>query len=192
MQNIIATFENGSGATLQLFPTRPNHATVEFTPGASVDIRSLRIPSLYPEHPELIVEFKEACTPENPAYLRWINRIGGYEYQMFSERITERLKTANVSTFEPYSNSNEFNSHPVRMLGATANRSMIVGAYQVDRFEIKRLEGLLVSPRVELYDINTGQWVGVIAVAQTSEIGRKRVLFDFEIELDVAKVNLQL
>lgn len=109
----------------------------------------------------LIVVFEDECIPDNPFYIRWINRIAGYEYKMFSGRVRseveveERQNVQHAVTFE-----DEIFSQS--MIGATAREYITAGDEGLSREEFDRLAGIFRAPVIEWYDEETQTWTPLI------------------------------
>lgn len=129
------------------------------------------------------VNFVETCTPADPVYIRWVNRIGGYEYTMFNGYKTydidirrgNRYTFANVEDLEEYTTSGR--------LPGTVSRTISCGFENLTFEEWNYLIGIALSPTVVIYRNN--RWFGVTLAncnpSFSTSAGRGTI--DLELEL---------
>lgn len=113
--------------------------------------------------------FEENCLPDFPVYLRWINRLGGYEYWMFSGRKTFR---DDVKRGESYrlGDGQRIDSTATRgELPPTVDSTISCGAEQLDEDDFRLLKGIFLSPYVEKYNEERGLFERVILKDSNAE-----------------------
>lgn len=170
----------------------PNQVCIEFLPGSDNDISSLSITGIQGISNDLTVNFVEKCTPDNAVYVRWINTIGGYEYAMFSSRITNTLKTSGLETFIPVISNFDSVSSLQMVLNRNAENLLTLGIYQQPREEYLRLRGMLITPKIDVYDPISKSWLGSIVTNQTYTYETSNTLLsDFEVEIRLNERILQ-
>lgn len=191
MNVVDINFESGSAT--QVITTQNsdhNHMTIEFTPGNSNDISNIFMQGIDPT-PDLIIIFVDTCIPENPAYIRWVNRLGGWEYKMFELRNSRTLEVSGISTFEPFSNNNYENDRPVREYNKQATNKMTVGVFNETTEEIKRCAGITLSPRVEFWNTELQKWQGLTNINSSVTWEENIARDSISLEFYITKVNLQ-
>lgn len=144
----------GAASSIVIPNTSYNIYTTEFTPlaiPADVDVISVRGGS---PGAALDVEFEDTCTPEYPVYVRWINRIGGYEYYMFQGYKTyiQDVKRGDTYTF---SRSGDVTGSPfIGELQPDVEDTISCGAEQLSIDEFELLKSITSSPSIELFDVS--------------------------------------
>lgn len=105
---------------------------------------------------------KQAC--DNPVYLRWKNKLGGWNYYLFDYR---QSKTISVDSTEEYREN----------FTALASQTIVNNFYSkqsrpqwqlftenIETYELQLIQGLADSPRVDRYtgDGSTHTWQAVL------------------------------
>lgn len=123
--------------------------------------------------------------PRNPFYVRWINRLGGVDYWMFgnSQEITVAAKDAKTLLSYPAGNNTTF--------GIEADRSIVVGASGVLKKEWDVLSLLPLSPQIEWYNEEIGQWVIISVGKSENVINTNRSLHDVEFTFNLPTLQTQ-
>ncbi len=135
----------------------------------------------------------DSCEYGAPKYVRWRNTRGGYNYWMFDH---SQLIKKEISTEAPIKKTSDINnsfSSFGKILGAKATEKILLGAENLTRDEIKGLQTILLSPRIEIYErrINTAVWIPAYIDKGSSEIKTNETRFMFEVELTFAPIKLQ-
>ena len=101
---------------------------------------------------DLMVEFVDACTPDTPIYVRWINSMGGWEYYMFGGFHGLGQRTKRGDTFR-LANASDLNAVEIDgELPPTVTDYVTCGAEQLDRTGFMSLREIATSPYVQVYD----------------------------------------
>lgn len=102
------------------------------------------------------------CIPNNPFYIRWINRYGGFDYWMFSKRQTFEREIKNIETFEPYI-SDFFNaSGTATVIDKSIESKVTIGAEGLTVNEWRILSFIADSAFVQWYDEENMKWINII------------------------------
>lgn len=121
------------------------------------------------------VVFEDTCTPDNPLYFKWINSLGGWSYRMFSHSQEYKHKRAKVNTYLPWlvreepiaSEVIQRNLYKERVYGAEINRTVTVGTGFNGVLEKRELLGMLYSPVVYMWLVESRSWIEVTLDKQT-------------------------
>lgn len=110
-----------------------------------------------PPPPEEAMTIDTRCVKAAPFYVRWINRIGGYDYYMFDRGNRLTTETDNARAIERYAfPPDNTDTRDVYALDAAA--AIDVTEENLDRETWDTLAGLAVSPRIEYYDKELEMW----------------------------------
>lgn len=163
---IHATTSDGKDSFFYLNASTEPHATVEVMGGALASVRAVRVGDIYPVAE---VVFEPACTPANPFYIRWINRDGGFEYQMFDQHKAFTDAAGGFVEFSPSFDSTTAASRTREVLDMTeCKATAAVGLEGLDRATFDRLRGIIYSPRIDHYNEKLERWEGVTLDGNTS------------------------
>lgn len=114
-----------------------------------------------PDHNEpCLLRIENACTPENPFYIRWINWLGGWDYRMFARRQYYEDETNDVANIQLAERDDE--CHLQETIGLTVRQHVEVGAENIPKEEFHALRLLARSPRVEWWNESVGQWCTIV------------------------------
>lgn len=98
------------------------------------------------------VTFVDACTPDVPVYVRWINHMGGWEYYMFEGFLGLGQRTKRGNTFRLADASGLNAVETDGELPPTVTDYVTCGAEQLDITSFMSLREIATSPYVQLYD----------------------------------------
>jgi hypothetical protein len=172
------------------------HLTVEFIPGISsatnTDISDLKLSNSDGET-IITVEFERMCAPENPLYLRWVNDLGGFEYQMFDQYKEYGTEAAGIVDFSPAVDSTEDGWRTREVINLTgAKRTITAGLEQLTRDDFDLVASVSLSPRIDMWDVVTGKWLGVTLDGNTKTTWDTRTLRGaIELTLRLGVLQLQ-
>lgn len=164
--NVTAYDRDGLIDTLTMRDNVNFHVTVEFTPGTdpevSPDIERIVLQDEYGTVEDVEIVFENECIPENPFYIRWINRLGGFEYQMFDQHKGYEQTAAGFTDFFPSFDDTTEASRTREIIDITeAKDTATVGLEQLDRDDFERLSKLIFSPRIDVFNPRLERWEGV-------------------------------
>ena len=132
------------------------------------------------------------CVPLNPFYLRWLNRYGGFDYQMFQKRQSFEHEQSGITTYEPYISDFESAQGTEILITKDIDRSVTIGAEQLDNVEWNILSYIPESSLVQYYNTWQSRWLNVIV----SDIEMKRqtdeTLHVVELELKLPRKQLAI
>lgn len=130
-----------------------------------------------------------ACTPAQPFYIRWINRLGGVDYYMFRriQRYKPEVKSANTyQTYVP----DPYEAATNRRAWAIATENTVtVGADNVPEAEYAPLSKLPFAPTIEWYDGR--RWVELSVSKFDGSHDTNSRTHDIEITFTLPKINVQ-
>lgn len=98
------------------------------------------------------------CEPLNPFYIRWINRMGGYDYFMFERKQSISRKTSNSVIFSPNYRDIETAKALELRIDAKAETKVTAGAEMLNQEEFDSLKYLQFAPKIELYNKEQDKW----------------------------------
>lgn len=161
-----AYMSDGTTDSLNMTDATNFHVSVEFIPGVesdlSPDIDRVVLTDFYGTIADTEVVFDRECTPPDPFYVRWINRQGGFEYQMFDENKTyEKSASGFVEFFPSFADTAEASRtrEIIDITGAKATAA--VGIELLDRDEFDRISTIMFSPRIDVYNRELTRWEGI-------------------------------
>ncbi len=163
--SLVVSTSNNSwiGNSTQTF-TRSNGSIARFF---AVDIDQLSSDSLVVgTHQIVTISIVDTCVPENPYYIRWINDIGGWEYNMFSYNRQHSFSLADRVNIQRPQGSATSQS----MVSATPTQSITIVEEGLSYAEFVRLSGIVVAPIVEHYNEDTGEWESLLVGEDTSVV----------------------
>lgn len=158
--NISALFESGGHGAVDLTEALNTHINVDFVPGETSDIKSLVLSDVL-NGETLVVDFVETCVPDDPFYVRWINRLGGWEYYMFSSGKRFGTEAQGTDVFVPYSGTLSDAERTRELLALERADFVEMGEEQLDRDTFRLLASIALSPRIDTFNRETGRWEGI-------------------------------
>jgi hypothetical protein len=132
-----------------------------------------------------------SCTPGNPFYVRWINRMGGFDYRMFYENQSYALNVKNQATFIPVADDILNAGYTAREVSKEAERTVTVGAGNLTDIEYKELLTISTSPRVEVWDTESRKWYQVYVASGKFEYSSRDIRKEIAVELTLPSPQIQ-
>ena len=127
----------------------------------------------------------EAEVPCNPVYVRWINQKGGWDTYMFEQH---KKYTQEVDRGDQYVLANSRDPHASQTRGELAPefKNMVqAGAEQLDENDFNLLKGIALSPLVQVYNYQIGQWQRVLVddtdLTWDTKAPRNTVSYEFQL-----------
>ena len=126
------------------------------------------------------VTLQKKSVPAHPFYVRWINELGGYDYNMFECNQQHSYEIASQTTYDMQDGDGQ-----QVVLDKTGNHTIEVSSGLVTRQNAIAIAKLVLSPDIRWYDEQAGQWIRITAPQQsisfqtenpTSEVVLKFVL----------------
>jgi hypothetical protein len=99
---------------------------------------------------------------KNGVYLRWVNKLGGDAYWMFTLNQERQETTNNELTITRNIDYLESSNNPLNLLRKSATESMTLAEESVTLEQEKGLRGLRHSTKVEMYLPDVNEWVEVL------------------------------
>jgi hypothetical protein len=103
-----------------------------------------------------------ACVPANPFYVRWLNRYGGYDCQMFQKRQLFEHSQENVTAYEPFTADFQTATGTHRLISKAVEKSVVIGIEQLSSADWDILSYVVNSSRVQYYNTFQQRWLDVI------------------------------
>jgi len=97
--------------------------------------------------------------PENPFFVRWINRMGGWDYWMFAGRQQKSFELSDQQTFRPHVANQETARGYTAQVAAQASGTIKVGTEGLTENEFDNITALIYSPRIEWYNESLSKWL---------------------------------
>lgn len=108
------------------------------------------------------IHYVDTEVPCNPFYIRWINQKGGWDTYMFEQH---KKYTQEVDRGDQYvlANSRDLDASQTRGELAPEFKNIVqAGAEQLDENDFNLLKGIALSPLVQVYNYQIGQWQRVL------------------------------
>ena len=142
-------------------------------------------------HVEEMLEVVPSCIPSSPLYVRWINRLGGFDYRMFclNQVYSRSIKTQTVVS--PVIDDILNAGYTEYELDKEVGRSLSVGAGNLTDVEYNELLGLSSSPCVEMWEAEVGRWFRAYVASGSFEHDTRDLRKEIEIELILPVLQTQ-
>ena len=131
------------------------------------------------------IHYVDAEVPCNPFYVRWINQKGGWDTYMFEQH---KKYTQEVDRGDQYVLANSRDPHASQTRGELAPefKNMVqAGAEQLDENDFNLLKGIALSPLVQVYNYQIGQWQRVLVddtdLTWDTKAPRNTVSYEFQL-----------
>ena len=155
----------------------------ELTDGADyVIVRNRNLP-LYSD--KWHIHYVDTEVPCNPFYIRWINQKGGWDTYMFEQH---KKYTQEVDRGDQYVLANSRDPYASQTRGELApefKNIVQAGAEQLDENDFNLLKGIALSPLVQVYKYEIGQWQRVLVddtdLTWDTKAPRNTVSYEFQL-----------
>lgn len=138
----------------------------------------------YP-HQAWNIIFVDTEVPCNPFYIRWINQKGGWDTYMFEQH---KKYTQEVDRGDQYVLANSRDPYATQTRGELApgvKNIVQAGAEQLDENDFNLLKGIALSPLVQVYKYEIGQWQRVLVddtdLTWDTKAPRNTVSYEFQL-----------
>jgi hypothetical protein len=132
-----------------------------------------------------------SCIPENPCYLRWINRLGGFDYRMFCLNQVYAQSVKSQTIVSPITDDLLNAGRTDYETDKEADRTVSVGAGDLTDVEYNELLSISTSPRVEIWDTEVRKWFRVYVASGNFEHSTCDMRKEIEIELTLPTLQMQ-
>ena len=155
----------------------------ELTDGADyVIVRNRNLPS---NSDKWHIRYVDTEVPCNPFYIRWINQKGGWDTYMFEQH---KKYTQEVDRGDQYVLANSRDPYASQTRGELApefKNIVQAGAEQLDENDFNLLKGIALSPLVQVYKYEIGQWQRVLVddtdLTWDTKTPRNTVSYEFQL-----------
>lgn len=165
---------NSAGATLETVTVDEdnNHVVVEFIGGS--DVGTVEVVSRYNVVEPMDIRIDYRCTPSHPFYVRWINDLGGWEYQMTHERkVVTKSRDVETEFVRKDGTTKHINIIPEERVSCGVSTDSVEWA--------QALANMIYSPKIQYYDTYTAAWIDVtLDDSQRTVVNRPFPATDFE------------
>lgn len=131
------------------------------------------------------IHYVDTEVPCNPFYIRWINQKGGWDTYMFEQH---KKYTQEVDRGDQYvlANSRDPDASQTRGELAPEFKNIVqAGAEQLDENDFNLLKGIALSPLVQVYNYQIGQWQRVLVddtdLTWDTKAPRNTVSYEFQL-----------
>ena len=131
------------------------------------------------------IRYVDTEVPCNPFYIRWINRKGGWDTYMFEQH---KKYTQEVDRGDQYVLANSRDPYASEMRGELApelKNIVQAGAEQLDENDFNLLKGIALSPLVQVYNYEIGQWQRILVddtdLTWDTKAPRNTVSYEFQL-----------
>lgn len=131
------------------------------------------------------IYYVDAEVPCNPFYIRWINQKGGWDTYMFEQH---KKYTQEVDRGDQYVLANSRDPYASQTRGELApefKNIVQAGAEQLDENDFNLLKGIALSPLVQVYNYQIGQWQRVLVndtdLTWDTKTPRNTVSYEFQL-----------
>lgn len=131
------------------------------------------------------IRYVDTEVPCNPFYIRWINQKGGWDTYMFEQH---KKYTQEVDRGDQYilANSRDPDASQTRGELAPEFKNIVqAGAEQLDENDFNLLKGIALSPLVQVYKYELGQWQRILVddtdLTWDTKAPRNTVSYEFQL-----------
>ena len=131
------------------------------------------------------IRYVDTEVPCNPFYIRWINQKGGWDTYMFEQH---KKYTQEVDRGDKYVLANSRDPWASQTRGELApefKNIVQAGAEQLDENDFNLLKGIALSPLVQVYKYELGQWQRVLVddtdLTWDTKTPRNTVSYEFQL-----------
>lgn len=131
------------------------------------------------------IHYVDTEVPCNPFYIRWINQKGGWDTYMFEQH---KKYTQEVDRGDQYVLANSRGPYASQTRGELApefKNIVQAGAEQLDENDFNLLKGIALSPLVQVYKYEIGQWQRVLVndtdLTWDTKTPRNTVSYEFQL-----------
>ena len=131
------------------------------------------------------IHYVDAEVPCNPFYIRWINQKGGWDTYMFEQH---KKYTQEVDRGDQYVLANSRDPYASQTRGELApefKNIVQAGAEQLDENDFNLLKGIALSPLVQVYKYELGEWQRVLVndtdLTWDTKAPRNTVSYEFQL-----------
>lgn len=131
------------------------------------------------------IHYVDTEVPCNPFYIRWINQKGGWDTYMFEQH---KKYTQEVDRGDQYVLANSRDPYTSETRGELApefKNIVQVGAEQLDENDFNLLKGIALSPLVQVYNYQIGEWQRVLVddtdLTWDTKAPRNTVSYEFQL-----------
>lgn len=131
------------------------------------------------------IHYVDTEVPCNPFYIRWINRKGGWDTYMFEQH---KKYTQEVDRGDQYVLANSRDPYTSQTRGELApefKNIVQAGAEQLDENDFNLLKGIALSPLVQVYNYQIGEWQRVLVddtdLTWDTKAPRNTVSYEFQL-----------
>lgn len=131
------------------------------------------------------------CVPKYPFYVRWINRLGGVDYWMFSRTQTHSPSVKSSDVYAPYVENPVKSSTNSLPYGLTTEHQITVGAEQLNKAEFRALSELPYSPLIEVLDEVRDAWIRLSVASFDGTDKTDSETKSVEVKFNLPTINVQ-
>lgn len=131
------------------------------------------------------------CAPLNPFYVRWLNRLGGIDYYMFSRDQEVKTTAKSAQNIALYNTDTLAAKGSSRAYAITADRTVTVGAEGISDLEYKILSEIPTSPIIEWFNEELAGWQTITVNKADNTHSSRLAQQSFEVVFDLPDLNLQ-
>lgn len=130
-------------------------------------------------------------TPSSPFYVRWINRLGGIDYWMFSTRQEVGKSVKSIDSRRIYYSDSVSAAASHAPYGGKTEHTIKLGADNITSAEHELLSAIPFSPLVEYYDTENGVWLSMIPSKASAVMQTGETLHSIELSFDLPEIKMQ-
>jgi hypothetical protein len=143
------------------------------------------------DYKQFILPIENPIMPENPFYVKWENRQGGFDYWMFSYRQYFTSSVTNIKTIKPVVTDQQTAKGFTEQLSVEGIEKVKVGAQGLTTNEYNCISKLIYSPQIEWFNEVTQSWQTLIIDKGENENDTHNILNELEFTFILPTPQLQ-
>lgn len=140
---------------------------------------------------DMDARIRRRCVPDNPFYVRWLNRDGGVDYFMFGKTQKKTKSLKSVTTYAPFVEDTQSARTNRKIYSMEAEAGIKAGTSLLNKTDYEAIAAMPFSPLIEYYEEQLYKWIRVAVEKFDGETDTKGEMFSVEISFTLPNINTQ-